>query len=172
MDKREVRFLSSISSPQIVDGKPLVIKEYNTGMPGVDLADQKRHGRIIARRRLKRWYKKVFYHLIDIALVNAHIILTTIPEYTGMSAEDFRQTLVKSLISRYWYPTSTQGIVGPDLFKRLIERHTNIGTRKKLRCVVCAASNVRRESIYYCVECNKTLCASPCFHIYHTQEIY
>ena len=63
-------------------------------MPGVDLADQKRHGRIITRKRLERWYKKIFYHLQDVALVNAHIITTTLPDYVGMTAE-----LVSSLVT-------------------------------------------------------------------------
>jgi type IV secretory pathway VirD2 relaxase len=31
---------------------------------GVDLADQKRHGRQVARRRLKRWYRKVYIYIM------------------------------------------------------------------------------------------------------------
>ena len=171
-DKRALRFLSSISSPQIDNRKPLVINEYNSGMPGVDLADQKRHGRIIARKRLKRWYKKVFYHLLDVALVNAHIIITTLPEFLGMTAESFRQTLVKSIITHYRQPVATQNTRHCHSFKRLVEKHTEIAIRGKLRCVVCAAAGVRKRSIYYCVECDKNLCVTPCFHIYHTEEIY
>ena len=135
------------------------------------MADQKRHGRIVARRRLKRWYKKVFYHLLDVALVNAHIIITTLPEFEDMQAEDFRLTLVRSIINHY-QQVRTQTIQITHSFKRLIERHTEIGVRTRKRCVVCSASGIRKQTVNFCVGCGKTLCASPCFHIYHTEEIY
>ncbi len=57
--------MSSFGSPSLgVDSKPLVIHDYNLGMRGVDLADQKSLGRIVARKRMKRWYVKVFYHFL------------------------------------------------------------------------------------------------------------
>lgn len=52
---------------------PQVVKEYNKGMGGVDLADM-----IIALYRItvktRRWYIKVFWHCIDICKVNAWIL--------------------------------------------------------------------------------------------------
>ena len=132
----------------------MVIQEYNRGIPGVDLVDQKRHSRIISRRRLKSWYKKKLYHFLDISLVNAHIILTTLPDYKGITQEAFRQLLVKSIIARFWQASSTapQSERHSHSFKRLVEKHTEIGTRGKLRCVVCSKYGDRKQSIYFCVE--------------------
>ena len=52
---------------------PAIIKEYNMSMGGVDLCDM-----LIALYRIevktKRWYVKVFWHLIDLAKVNAWIL--------------------------------------------------------------------------------------------------
>ena len=52
---------------------PQVVKQYNKAMGGVDLADM-----LIALYRMpartKRWYLKVFWHLVDIAKVNAWIL--------------------------------------------------------------------------------------------------
>ena len=52
---------------------PQVVKEYNKGMGGVDLADM-----LIALYRItvktRRWYIKVFWHCIDICKVNASIL--------------------------------------------------------------------------------------------------
>ena len=52
---------------------PAIVKEYNKNMGGVDLADM-----LIALYRIdcktKRWYIKVFWHLVDIAKVNGWIL--------------------------------------------------------------------------------------------------
>ena len=52
---------------------PQIVKQYNKSMGGVDLADM-----LLALYRIpcktKRWYKKVFWHLVDIAKVNAWIL--------------------------------------------------------------------------------------------------
>ena len=52
---------------------PQVILRYNKGMGGVDLADM-----LISLYRIKmktrRWYIKIFWHLVDIAKVNAWLL--------------------------------------------------------------------------------------------------
>ena len=52
---------------------PQIIKQYNKSMGGVDLADL-----LIALYRIpcktKRWYQKIFWHLVDIAKVNAWLL--------------------------------------------------------------------------------------------------
>ena len=40
------------------------------------------------------------------------------------------------------------------------------------RCQVCAAKGMRKESIYFCRECDMPLCVVPCFEIYHTVSKY
>ncbi|KAJ8026881.1 PiggyBac transposable element-derived protein 4 [Holothuria leucospilota] len=60
---------------------------------------------------------------------------------------------------------------------RLTARHfpsTIPPTEKKdkptRRCHVCASRDKREETIYECRECEKPLCAAPCFGIYHTKR--
>ena len=53
--------------------KPEVIHEYNRVMPGVDLNDQMKFGRKVARRRVKTFYKNIFFHQLDTVLVNSYI---------------------------------------------------------------------------------------------------
>jgi hypothetical protein len=76
MDNKDVRIVASFGSPEIEKqyGKPRIVHAYNEVMPGVDLADQKRHSRQVARNRLARWYKKVFMYLLDVSLINADIV--------------------------------------------------------------------------------------------------
>ena len=52
---------------------PQIVKQYNKSMGGVDLADM-----LITLYRIpcktKRWYQKIFWHLVDIAKVNAWLL--------------------------------------------------------------------------------------------------
>ena len=158
----------------MVDQKPQAIHLYNEAMPGVDLGDQKRHGKQVARRMLSRWYKKFFFHLLDIRLVNSHCISQHVPELVGMKHSEFRLCLV-AMILRTFGEDERQPLahrpIGVSSLAHLTERHCNIGhTETPRRCAVCSAIGIRKQSRYYCVDCNNALCPSPCFYIFHTQE--
>ena len=55
--------------------KPYVVEQYNAYMNGVDKSDQ-----ILSKYNLShncvRWWKTLFYHVIDIAVVNGFILVT------------------------------------------------------------------------------------------------
>ena len=53
--------------------KPKVIFYYNSYMGGVELADKKAY-HLAAERSTRRYWKKIFHNLLDIALVNSHIL--------------------------------------------------------------------------------------------------
>lgn len=81
---------------------PQVILRYNKGMGGVDLADM-----LISLYRIKmktrRWYIKIFWHLVDIAKVNAwlhyrrHCEQLEIPKKRELSLLDFVLEIAESL---------------------------------------------------------------------------
>ena len=52
-------------------------------------------------------------------------------------------------------------------FPSIISSHT-VKQKPTRGCAVCSAHKVRTESRYICVECNVTLCDTPCFEYYHT----
>lgn len=52
---------------------PFVIQEYNKHMGGVDLLDSFL-GRYHIKIRSKKWYLRIFYHLLDVTMVNAWIL--------------------------------------------------------------------------------------------------
>ena len=82
---------------------PQIVKAYNKSMGGVDLADM-----LIALYRVevktKRWYVKVFWHLVDIAKVNAWILYRRhyqqygLPQKKQKSLLIFSQEVAESLI--------------------------------------------------------------------------
>ena len=58
---------------EIVVSRPSLIGEYNYGMSGTDKIDQKiAYYRI--RLKTKHWKRKIYAHLMNIAVVNIHIL--------------------------------------------------------------------------------------------------
>lgn len=176
-DKKDVRFLSSIQPEEPMNPdtkKPNLIHLYNAGMPGVDLADQKRHNRPVARNRLKRWYKKVFFHLLDISLVNSHVIMTHVPSFQSMTAEEFRLNLVKMITSKYGKQIDDLNLkpLSDNSLSRLEGLHYEWVRTKSRRCPVCSANNIVSRSRLACAKCDRNLCPPPasCWMVYHTQE--
>lgn len=81
-DKRKVLYLSTEheNEPVTVSNKrneerqkPLTIVKYNGFMKGIDRSDQIQAHYPLERKTL-RWYKKMFIHVLQMCLVNAHYL--------------------------------------------------------------------------------------------------
>jgi hypothetical protein len=116
MDKRQVNMLSMIHDDSMVSKlrrsrhapggrkdirKPSVIEEYNKYMymGGVDKGDQLLSYYGFTHRTVK-WWRRAFFHLLDVAIVKAYI-LYTISLHTGrrLNHEHFCIDLVKELLA-------------------------------------------------------------------------
>ena len=112
MDKRQVTMLSTIHDDSMVTKmrrsrrapggreelrKPAAIDEYNKYMGGVDKGDQLLSYYGLTHRMVK-WWRRAFFHLFDMAIVNAYILYTISPQ-TGrrLTHEHFRIELAKEL---------------------------------------------------------------------------
>lgn len=87
-DRRDVYALSTMHNKSVVNvlnrpkGNrekrpifcPSIIDDYNQYMGGVDLIDQHLSYYTMTRRHSLKWWKKVFWRLIDITIINAWII--------------------------------------------------------------------------------------------------
>ena len=87
---------------------PMVVREYNAHMNGVDHADQLRSEHATYRTS-KKWWHYVFWFLVDLAVANAFILFRESPHHqrqtkTGRRKPwrqvEFRQALSKQLIGR------------------------------------------------------------------------
>ena len=56
--------------------KPAIVADYNRHMGYVDKADRMANS-YTASRRTWKWTKKLFFHLLDIAVLNSYILLST-----------------------------------------------------------------------------------------------
>ena len=80
---------------------PETIKDYNSGMDGVDLLDQKTAAYKLDRKSSGgRYYLRLYFDLIDISVVNSHAIYIVLyPK--GMELLEFKIVLARSLIGAY-----------------------------------------------------------------------
>lgn len=192
-DKREVFMLTTMHDSEVTGTgkidkqtgnetkKPLCILDYNANMGAVDRSDMMLSSTECVRRTVK-WYKKVFFHLLDISLLNAHALHLTV---TGkkISLEAFQLKVVDQILEKYHTPIDVyrtgRRSCEEDNPLRLIARHfpsqvppTDKKKEAQKRCVVCAKSGHRKDTRYMCSDCNAPLCIINCFERYHTVKNY
>ena len=156
---------------------PKVIDTYNKNMGGVDCGDQMLTSYEIERKRVKKWYKTFFYHLVNVGVFNAHIIATKLG--SKVTQLQFREELIESLFLENQNTGSSRkrGRQSTSNLARLAGRHVpsfiqpnEMKENSSRRCKVCSKNTFRKESRYQCKECDVGLCVAPCFEYYHTKK--
>ena len=119
-DKKDVSILSTFHDNAMVNtvsrrgaqrSKPQAIANYNKNMGGVDLSDNLLTHYSSARNRLKKFYIKMFRHLLDMSVLNSYI---TYKKQGGkMKRVHYVVTLAENIVSKYATnlpnPTSSGG---------------------------------------------------------------
>ena len=165
--------------------KPNMIAQYNAYMGGVDKADQ-----LLVyygySHFSKKWWKRVFFHLLDVTLVNAYLLYCFVtPLRQRMPHLEFRLSVASGLIARSELSTNPIPLPPPpppvrqsarSNPARLIGRdHFPEPTVGKQDCKVCSSRAVggkRKRSAFQCNTCKVTLCVHPCFRSYHMKKHY
>ncbi|CAH2008632.1 unnamed protein product [Acanthoscelides obtectus] len=182
-DRRDVIMLTTIHANKIVSlpkisritkeniKKPLCVVEYNTHMGAVDRSDMMISSIDCTRKSIK-WYAKVFFHSVDVTLLNSHAMFSTQhPEKVPFAKFHLE-------VIRQYSSTEAKPLHFDQGNARLTERHfPELVPRKEgkksatRRCKVCSQTKAgikkRKESSYMCRECDVGLCVVPCFRIYH-----
>lgn len=195
-DKKDVSVLSTVHNASMVEvgvkrkrseenatkKKPAVVIDYNDTMGGVDRVDQHLADYPLPRKRGKKYYVKIFFHLVEQALWNSYqLYLKCNGKKTAFC---YRLEVIRRLVQQNHCSTSSPrrgrpGPIPPPL--RLTGRHfpeVIPPTAKKQnptrQCGMCSRvrtprnKKIRRETRYYCPDCNVPLCVTPCFRAYHT----
>jgi hypothetical protein len=77
---------------------PEAVKIYNSIMGGVDRFDQKKERYEVGRRSTK-WWHRIFYYLLDLAIVNAYTIMNVVKN--GGDQLTFRLRFARQLIAGF-----------------------------------------------------------------------
>ena len=143
--------------------KPKVIEDYNTHMGGVDKCDQLVLYYGYAHRS-RKWWKKVFFHLLDVSIVNANILYNMIAE-KPLPQLDFRLSLVAGLLDGHKRPVDRRHIAPTTIlpmrlsecgFPEPIPKDTPYGGRPQ--CEVCKAKEKKDHKHSTNVTFVKLLC--------------
>ncbi|XP_063609506.1 piggyBac transposable element-derived protein 4-like [Penaeus indicus] len=113
IDKRPVTMLSTAHTSKVITlppnrrgverSKPEVVACYNNGMKGVDLSDQLAQSYPATKKTIK-WYKKVFFYMLDMTTVNALAVHRALGG--RFSQYKFRTELVRELLQHGGRPGS------------------------------------------------------------------
>ena len=153
---------------------PESIKLYNKFMGGVDLADARRKT-YSCSRRAKKWWHRLFYYLLDVAVVDAFILHAESPHCAKKTQKEFVLDLAEELMSSFNSRKRQANPLGDGLpAERFSQQHFPTKSKKCLQCRVCSTSSSRKRSLYQCTTCNPEdpvhLWVDPCFRIWHTKE--
>ncbi|XP_040067201.1 piggyBac transposable element-derived protein 4-like [Ixodes scapularis] len=193
-DKKLVTLLSTVHDATMTEmvnskketvSKPAVVIDYNYTMGGVEKSDQMLSYYPMTRSRQKIYYKKIFRHLLNMAVFNAFLLYQK--QGGKLSHLEFRPALVKGMVQKYHKPKHIlkRGRPSDTSLLHLTTRHfvpsipptpgKELPTR---RCVVCCKARggvdkkVRKETRYWCKDCGVELCAIPCFEVYLTKALF
>ncbi|XP_070000311.1 piggyBac transposable element-derived protein 4-like [Penaeus vannamei] len=194
MDRKPVHMLSTIHGPDMVDlppnrrgivrTKPQAVVDYNVGKKGVDLADQLAAS-YSTTRRTNKWYQNVFYHLLDMAVVNAFVVHRALGG--TLTQLEFRLEIIANFLDQPPAYGRRSGLRTPPAATPSPPRRRNAPRqqqrqqvpqghvlafnpgRKYRRCRHCRVSrNVRKETRYRCGRCDVSLCPADCFNLWHS----
>lgn len=167
-DTRLVYFLSTESSPvgeQTVNRKqkdgtimdvPTVPSAvcYNANMGAVDRNDQLRRYYEVGRKS-RKWWRYVMWFLVDVSIVNAHILESESPSHTTRSHLQFRLDLAKGLVNGF--SSRSLSVAQGSLVRGHWPQKSSKG-----RCKVCLRKKINVFCRMECLACNERICLD-CF---------
>lgn len=162
--------------------KPNAVIEYTKHMGAVDRFDHYCNSYSFTRKSLK-WWKKTFFWLLEVAVVNSFILYKEIHSDKVIDHIQYRKELIQQLVSeqRASQPIRRRGRPSTlDAEERLDRRQhfiAQFSEKKTKDCAVCSDRKTpgqRRQTVFYCETCSRQPGLHPgtCFKKYHTMAQY
>ena len=194
MDKKLVFLLSNFHEPSSADiiqrkekdgGKvnvqcPTSIIDYNKHMGGVDRADQRKESYSLDRKS-KRFWLKIFFNFMNVALSNAFVIFKNRTD-SNITYLAFLSSITTALINEEKVKKRISPAINSNRKRnKLLGREIRFGLPNKNephlpivgasgRCAFCSTNKNQYRSSYHCSHCNRAFCMNSkrnCFYKYH-----
>jgi len=130
-------------------------------------------------KKMTKWYIKLFRRLLNITILNCMVICRANSGQAKIDHFKFRVELVQALLIEHQSESVTkfQGHHSTEKnVPRLDERHfpdrippTEKKGRPTKRCVVYYKNNRRKETVFWCPECEAALCVEECCKALHNK---
>ena len=137
---------------------PLPIFHYSKHMGGVDRSDQPIHYYNVLRQTRKYW-KTLFFHFIDIAVVNSYILHTE-KVWNPLTHYKFREMLVRSLSNNINVVTSDSDTPALADSSAMFESSSDTEDDVSFECHQFAPLNKLSSCIYCKLVHKKTCCTT------------
>jgi hypothetical protein len=185
-DKRDVCILTNIHDPpregnlRDEHGNAIklgIVADYNRHMGYVDKVDMLANS-YTASRQTWKWTKKLFFHLLDLAVLNSYILLSSCGG-KKISHRRFRLALVREMLAWAGHDPQPSRRIGrraltsanTGRLEACHNKHWPVCSTTKRRCRVCSARGVTRTVKTKCKRCDVALCVDRmCFMDYHTKD--
>lgn len=168
---------------------PTIIDDYNMYMGGVDLTDQHLSYYSMTTRKTLKWWKKGFWRLIDICIVNSWIVFRQNNPSSHIKTQRlFRVKLIEELVQPLFnlrsnpncplYLQKRHSRVAPSIEKRLSGKHFAYKNNRRGRCRVCSqkksptGKKKDTKTQNFCPKCDVFLCVGMCFEVFHTRTTF
>lgn len=135
--------------------KPIIINKYNQFVGKVDA---KSNYHLSSARQTRRYWVKIFYNLLDTAIMNAFILYSKNTD-KPLERHDFIRSIIEDLVRDETDSVSQPGPSGDD---ELAEEHKleHLPERRQRMCSVCKSKG---RTSFWCPGCN-TGVHKECFH--------
>ena len=163
---------------------PAIIHKYNEHMGGVDAQDSLLGRYHIRMKANQKWYMRLFYHLLDLAVINAWLVYRRVVE-NPLSISAFRVELGKTLCLLGKNVTPTRGRPRKDAVKEWVrKKHARFTVSSDVRYDesahwpgkgtkrYCQNKPCKSQTQFVCQKCDVPLCISSrsnCFYTYHNK---
>ncbi|XP_060858925.1 piggyBac transposable element-derived protein 3-like isoform X1 [Metopolophium dirhodum] len=189
LEKNVVSRFDKKKKTTVIVPRPKIIEVYNKHMGGVDLMDSM-IGRYRIIMRSKKWYMKIFYHLVDMSIVNAWILYKKVTK-KPMKLAQFREQLAVELCQTEMEIKKKGRKTKESLEKQMLEElekrkkrtptaiipsthlrldgHQHRIQFEKIRRV-CKLPKCKFQSFAKCTKCDVFLCCNKernCFDLFH-----
>ncbi|XP_013391703.1 piggyBac transposable element-derived protein 4-like [Lingula anatina] len=146
-------------------------------MGGIDRADKAMTYYMVLHRCVK-WWKKVFFYLLEVCFCNSLIIYKQQMHPKRVNAEKFRLDIAHGLLVGLESAPSRVGrpprdppcrLINCEHFIAINRQRTANGKPSKPDCIVCSNREKKcHQTQYICDKCLEPMCPYPCFKRYHT----
>lgn len=190
-DKKLISTLTTVHAPRLVLStsidrvtgqyrkKPNVVLDCNTYMSGANQIYQILQRNLTISNSIK-WHKQYFVHLLDITIFNCLVIWNSC-HGDKKTFYEIKGNIISGLLEKYFRSAENshlQSSRSPKKFPLCIKSQCFPkkipSTVKKCHptkhCVLCKENMLRKQTSYFCNDCNVPLCIIPCFELFHTMK--
>ena len=130
-------------------------------MGGVDLSDQMKVTYEVDRRSKFRFYLRVFFDFLDIAVVNSKIVYNKIESAPSLSSFDFRYSIAQTMIRKFSSRKRAVLLSTPSKRSRGPSFHIADDlpdfAPSSVCCAICSSRNAESRTYVRCITCNIAL---------------